>query len=384
MKRTVPAILLISIVVINAFVYGSPNDQNVLTDADRKEILAVLFEQELAASQNETPRTIPLSPGTNSNWLLELPGIRFKRLKYEEERQVSEYYDLRDVKIQRDFVEVWLSKGNYCKKAGSNFQFRKEGGTWKFKSTRASESFTSPGTACVGCTTGSGSVYVLKHKAARGREAQPKDLLLTGKALAIRCRRDARPYIGCEIDLSLDFSNRGNEPVIILQPHGDYAFWQGARSLALTKADSEAHNYVYKAAAWPSFYNSENYRRLAEALDQATPPAPVTRTLGPGESWNWTTTIQLGVAEENSCSRSVGVEIGWKEIKKLSAPIWLEVSYEMWPFNVENFKRDLGGQLRKRWKKYGNLYLEEKSNNYWSAHLTSEPIELNFQPVELK
>jgi hypothetical protein len=106
--------------------------------------------------------------------------------------------------------------------------------------------------------------------------------------------------------------------------------------------------------------------------------------IAPGESWSWNTTIQLGFAEENTCGGSIGVEIGWREIKNLSAPVWLRVSYEMWPFNVENFKRDLGGRLRKRWKSHGMLYLEEKLGRFWSAHLTSEPVELDFQQVELR
>jgi hypothetical protein len=56
----------------------------------------------------------------------------------------------------------------------------------------------------------------------------------------------------------------------------------------------------------------------------------------------------------------------------------------MWPFNVENFKEDLGGRLRERWKQYGVLYLEEKSDRYWFAHITSEPIELDLRAAELK
>ena len=82
-------------------------------------------------------------------------------------------------------------------------------------------------------------------------------------------------------------------------------------------------------------------------------------------------------------SRHVGVEIGWEEIKRRSAPLWLRVSYEMWPFNVENFKPNLGGILRKRWLSYGRLYLEEKSDRYWSAILTSEPIEFPLNQVDL-
>ena len=345
--------------------------QIALTDTDKKEILSILFEHDPSAA----PKEILLSPRTDANWVLELPGIRFRQLSYVEEKETSEYYELRDVKVHRDYVELWLSKGNYCKKIDTGYQFRKEGSQWKAKITQGGESFTASGTTCAGCKIDSG----IKRQAT---PSTPQDLRLTGKATGISCQRSEVKYVRCNVDLSLDFINQGNQPIIILQPHGEYEFWQGGRSLALTKADSEANNYVYSSAAWPSIYDTEEYRLLAERLDQPTPPANLTRVLAPGESWAWNTKIQLALAEENACSGSTGVEIGWKEIRKLTAPVWLEVSYEMWPFNVENFKKDLGGQLRERWKRYGILYLEEKSTRFWFAHLTSEPIELDFRQVE--
>lgn len=355
--------------------------QMALTDADKKEILSLLFKDELSASQNE--KELLLSPRTDASWPLELPGFRFKKLTYEEEKQGSEYYEFRNIKITRDYVEISLSKGNYCKKVGTDYQFRKEHGKWRAKTTTVNESFTS-GEACAGCKTGSGSVYKLKTETAVSKErASQKDLLLTGKVLATSCERTETKYVRCKIELSLDFVSQSNQPIIILQPHGEYEFWQGARLLALTKAESEAHDYVYRAAAWPSFYKTDLYRELARELDQAIPPANLTRVIAPGDSWNWKTTIQLGLAADNTCSESTGVEIGWKEIKKLSSPVWLRVSYEMWPFNVENFRKDLGGQLRERWKKHGTLYLEEKNDQFWFAHLTSEPISLDFQHVQL-
>ncbi|HEX3250790.1 MAG TPA: hypothetical protein VHS05_15265 [Pyrinomonadaceae bacterium] len=368
-----------SILIINAHASSTFNYQVVLTDADKKEILSVLFEPELAAA----PKEILLSPRTDAKWLLDLPGLRFKQLSYEEEKQVAEYYELRDIKIHTDYIEIWLSKGNYCKKTSVGYQFRKEQGKWRAKTARYGESFTASGTVCAGCKTGSGLIYRVDTGTPQATRQEPGDLRLTGKANATSCTRSDAKYIRCKVDLSLDFSNHGNRPIIILQPHGEYEFWQGGASLALTKADSEAYHYVYSSSAWPSIYDTEEYRLLAERLDQAAPPANLTRVIAPGESWSWKTTIQLGLAEENTCSGTTGVQIGWREIKKLAAPVWLEVSYEMWPFNVENFKRDLGGKLRERWKSHGILYLEEKSNKFWFAHLTSEPLELDFQQVEL-
>ena len=103
----------------------------------------------------------------------------------------------------------------------------------------------------------------------------------------------------------------------------------------------------------------------------------------PRESWSWDTSIQLSFREGNSCNLHLGVEIGWEEIKRRAAPLWLRVSYEMWPFNVENFKLNLGGTLQKRWRSHGSLYLDEKIGRYWKAILTSEPIEISFNQIDL-
>ncbi len=212
----------------------------------------------------------------------------------------------------------------------------------------------------------------------------PKDLVLTGHVRATRCKPAEQKYISCKIDLSLEFINQGKQPIIILRPYGQFEFFQGGSALALSKTDSEAYHYIYDRQAWPSIYRGEDYRQFAEALDQPAPAANLTRVLAPGQSWKWETTTSLTLNEENTRGGLRGTEIGWKEVKKRTAPVWLRVSFEMWPFNVENFKKDLGGKLRKRWAKYGVLYLEEKSGPYWFAHLTSEPIELDFRSVELK
>jgi hypothetical protein len=54
----------------------------------------------------------------------------------------------------------------------------------------------------------------------------------------------------------------------------------------------------------------------------------------------------------------------------------------MWPFNVENFKPNLGRVLRKRWQSHGMLYLDEGENHSLTT-LTSEPIEFPLHSVEL-
>lgn len=90
----------------------------------------------------------------------------------------------------------------------------------------------------------------------------------------------------------------------------------------------------------------------------------------------------MRIQNENNCKLFTGVEIGWNSIRNLTAPLWMRVSFELWPFNVENFKPGLGGRLRKRWASYGDLYLEEKSHRFWFGNITSEPVELDMRDVK--
>ena len=73
-RRIVSVILLL----MSVFIY-----QANFTDADKKQILSLLF-------QPDQERTILMSPRTDPHLLLDLPGMRFKKLSYGEERQVSE------------------------------------------------------------------------------------------------------------------------------------------------------------------------------------------------------------------------------------------------------------------------------------------------------
>ncbi|HEY0729170.1 MAG TPA: hypothetical protein VGD38_13920, partial [Pyrinomonadaceae bacterium] len=204
-------------------------------------------------------------------------------------------------------------------------------------------------------------------------------LLLTGTVQNTSCSKDA-DYVRCNVDLNLKFTNTGSTPLIILQPQGEYEFWHGGTSLALSKEDSRTGSFVYDASAWPSVYEYPMYQNLANLLEKSVPPTGITRVLPPNASWSWDTSITLNLQEGNTCNHRVGVEIGWEEIKRRTAPLWLRVSYEMWPFNVENFKPNLGGILQKRWQSHGALYLEEKSGRYWHAAVTSEPIEFRLDP----
>ena len=356
------------------------------SDAEMKEVVRLLLEREVQRPADGGNVTVLLGPNVKSSWIPEVSGFSIRQLSYEEQSRVPEFYDLTS-SSKGSVIEVVLTKGNYCRKAGPRYEFRRRAGAWQSKVVGYVES-TGGGGRCDGCVIGSGLTYSVRGQFPDPPAARKPDtpravnLSLTGSVRKTSCSKDA-DYVRCKVELNLTFTNTGSTSLIILQPHGEYEFWHGGTTLALSEKESRANSFVYSASAWPSFYRSALYQNLANLLDQTVPPAGVTRVLLPNASWSWDTSITLSLQEGNTCNQHVGVEIGWEEIKRRTAPLWLRVSYEMWPFNVENFKSDLGGILQKRWQRHGSLYLEEKSGEFWQAILTSEPIEFPLNQIDL-
>ena len=354
------------------------------SDSEMKEVVRLLLEREVPRSADGAPVTVLLGPNVKSNWIPETPGFTIRQLGYDEQKQVPEYYDL-TVSFKRNVIEAALTKGNYCRKSGRRYQVRRKAGAWQAKVVGDVES-SGGDVRCDGCTLGSVATYSVRHQIADTPAPSPRtsNLRLTGSVRRISCAKAEHHYVRCTVELNLVFTNTASTSLIILQPQGEYKFWHGGTSLALSEKDLQMNSLVYSGGGWPSVYRGPMYRNLANLLDQSVPPAELTRVLLPSTSWSWDTSITFNLQEGNSCNYQVGVEIGWEEFKRRTEPLWLRVSYEMWPFNVENFKPNLGDILRKRWQSHGLLYLEEKIGDYyWSARLTSEPIEFPLHQIEL-
>ena len=379
--KIVTAALLVTGLML--FFVHAASAQRKFSDSEMKEVVRLLIEREVQRSADGGNVTVLLGPNVKSSWIPEVAGYDIRQLSYDEQRRVPEFYDLSS-EFRGRVIEIALMKGNYCKHTGRRYEFRQRAGAWQSKFIGYIEWSTS-GTRCYGCVVGSGETYSVPPQVANPSPSPPRpdNLRLTGSVRQISCSKDSE-YVRCKVDLSLKFTNTASTPVIILQPHGDYEFWHGGVSLALSEKESSTNSFVYLSSAWPSVYRFPKYQKLANLLDQKVPPTGVTRVLPPNASWSWDTSITMGLAEGNTCNQHVGVEIGWEEIKRLTAPLWLRVSYEMWPFNVENFKPNLGGILQKRWKSHGLLYLEEKKEGkHWHAILTSEPIEFRLHQIDL-
>jgi hypothetical protein len=202
-------------------------------------------------------------------------------------------------------------------------------------------------------------------------------LVLRGKVLKTLTDRSQANYIDLRIDLSLNFSNAGTAPIIMMRPWQDERFWHGGSTLATTRQSAQSNSFVFDDAAWKSISGHDGYRKLSRDLDQREPPPKLTRVLKPGESWDWQTTVTLRF--EASTNHRYPRVPTWEEMKTEPSPLWLRVSFEMWPFNVEYFKPNLAAQLQKRWRNVGWLWIGYKFGRMHLARLNSEPIELDWR-----
>lgn len=363
------------------FAFESP-----VTEADKTVVVRLLFEKVLAELKVTPGATILLSPRFPKDRIPEIEGIRFRQLGWDEGRNGDEFFELWEVKAKGKGVEGRFSRGNNCVQTHFTFSAIRTTGSWVVTYAGGATGFSMMD--CPGCPLDSKRRYdplgFGNRYRSKGEPVVKSPLLVTGKVEKIGYffEKDGKG-VRCTIELALEFVNRSNEPLILLQPHEGFDFWLGGTTLYLSTNRDDLAAPVYSSDMWPSIYTSEKYRKLAGLLDQPNPPEKVTRTLKPGEHLSFKASTQLVLGTENRCEPNrLGVEVGWNPLRQMTHPLFLDVSLEMWPFNVENFKKDLGWILRKRWKSFGNLYLEEKSGRYWSAHVTSEPIEIDFRKAE--
>lgn len=202
-------------------------------------------------------------------------------------------------------------------------------------------------------------------------------LVVRGRVLDIQLTSPDKNYVNVTAQLNLDFTNAGDEPIIILQPVGKehhYIFWQAGVVLTRTREPAYGEKEVLSSGLLPSVYKFPFFRELGQRLDKPAPPAGLTRTLQPKETWSWNPTIFFKIASKADYSMSS--DLGWEEIGKIDAPLWMRVSYSIFPSNIGSFNKNLGEVLQRRWRKYGRLWFDSTSPH---NTITSEPmlLELN-------
>ncbi|MCG3146266.1 MAG: hypothetical protein HONDAALG_04165 [Gammaproteobacteria bacterium] len=201
---------------------------------------------------------------------------------------------------------------------------------------------------------------------ADGGRIQPKgeSLVLRGKVNEVTLVREDKQSIVLKLKLSMEFVNQSDKPIIILRRK----FWQGAEMIGRTPEEASSSKYLYIGTHWPSVDEGVEWQRMRRSLDQTEPPTELTMRLLPGEAYPYETEITLYFEKAGSLD---GTRQRWDKILQAS-PVWLRVSLEIWPINLEPdvdpSNPSWGKWLQRRWQNYGNLWLDR---------LTSEPMRLD-------
>jgi hypothetical protein len=200
--------------------------QTKYSDSEMKEVVRLLIEREVPRSADGGNVAVLLGPNVKSSWIPTATGFDIRQLDYDEQKRVPEFYDLSS-SFKGSVIEVALMKGNYCRKAGRRYEFRRAG-TWQSKAV-GYVGGTLIGGRCEGCVVGSGATYSVRGQTTEAPASLPRadNLRLTGSVRKVSCAQDA-DYVRCKVELNLMFTNTGSTSLIILQPHGQYELWQGA------------------------------------------------------------------------------------------------------------------------------------------------------------
>lgn len=156
------------------------------------------------------------------------------------------------------------------------------------------------------------------------------------------------------VNLDVEFVNEGSQPIILFTNEFPEGYWLGGWSL-YENADTKS-GAIFRDGYWQSIIGSDSYRELAEKLDVAAPPSENTKLLRPKEVWRFPDDFVLSFeAEKHS---RFPEQKTWKEMQDYPSTLYLTISYELSPWNVEYFKPNLIRKLSRRWKDHGNVLVE--------------------------
>ena len=182
---------------------------------------------------------------------------------------------------------------------------------------------------------------------------------------ALTIAKESNTYKNFKVTYCFEFVNDGTEPIILLQPNYWLKPWFEGIVLSRTVEDMRAARYVSVQTHGPALDDSPVWKRLRIKLDQPKPPGDLTRILAPGKRWKITENSYISFKKKGVI---IQPDQPWAVIRKIS-PLYLQARFIMWPFNLEPDREwdnpKFGKRLRKRWKQYGTLWLD---------NIDSEPI----------
>jgi hypothetical protein len=197
--------------------------------------------------------------------------------------------------------------------------------------------------------------------------AQIQALQMHISVIKVEADRINPKQIKVAIDLKLDISNIEKKPIFLYRENPIL----GGIRIARTDSDLRQSHFLLFRELWPSRITP--WKTMRARVDKPVPPAEYVRILQPGESWIFQETIWFCIMDTPP-NNDDWHDDPWSIIREAN-PVLLQVEAMFWPSDLEKsdkeqWKKPLGQKLKRRWKKYGNLWLE---------NIISEPVTLEIK-----
>lgn len=213
-----------------------------------------------------------------------------------------------------------------------------------------------------------GGPHVLENSTTRKTKNEMTPLRVQGQVVKVELSREDAHSIVFNLRLRLELLNVGDRPIILVR----HPIWLGALTLARSQEDARAHKYMYQSSAWPSVSGGPEWKALRQRLDQPKPPPELTKAVTPSNAFQYETDTVLYIEKRGNFDKT---SQPWDAIR-LASPVWLQVSLEIWPVNIEPKvdpnNLEFGTMLQQRWRQFGQLQIER---------VTSEPMQLNLLKI---
>lgn len=201
-------------------------------------------------------------------------------------------------------------------------------------------------------------------------------LVLRGRVKSVEIEEyDPQVAAFIRITVEAQFVNTGVEPILLLKRNPLFV------EAALTKQQEsfDRRHLLAVNGASPAISAAQEWISLRRRLDKSTPPLDETLVLKPKDSWTVEATVGVTVPIDPKHYTSSTKKEKLEVLQALS-PVWLWVTCEIWPENVEGLIRNrdqlpFGHRLQKRWRSTGLLWLD---------YIRSEPIPLDLKTAMYK
>lgn len=212
--------------------------------------------------------------------------------------------------------------------------------------------------------------WSLVFMSARRNAVHTSRISIYGTVLNGEITDDGSDSVKLTLSLKLNFKNAGSEPVLLLK----HDFEMVEHEITASRSDAAGAKYLFRLVGYPSIDRGPEWGELRKSVNKRAPPTDVIRILAPNETWSLETTTWFYIGKETNIDRD---SKPWKTIREAS-PVWLQVTFELWPKNIEprpeRGERDFGKMLQHRWRRVGELQLE---------NLTSDPMPLDFSSFKV-